>query len=765
MRMKLSVLLVFLLVTSGCVYYNTFYNAEKYFREAQEMELNSANKPTNNAIQKYKKVIKKCGIVLEYYEDSKYTDDALLLMAKSFFYIGRNYTQTISTLEDMIRFYPESELVAEAKLYIARANYEFNQEEKAYDLLHEFLLNNELKDHHPQALQILANYKLQENDYVQTDYYLNKLIEEYPDSDEYEDAFFLQGKSQNEAGVYDKSNEIFLNLLKSKVTRKTKFDAKYYIALNYLLLGEYQQSLNYATKLLKDEYRENMISRIRLVKARSLAELDNIDDAITLLEAIIEDNKRTSISASAYFFLGEIHFHKLKEYSTAIEFYNKVQGEDRNSKYYEDSIFQSAIASQIIQYYNPNTTISAKDLINQQFKLAEFYIEYLEMPDSALIVYNNIIQQEHRLETSIDTLQMQLDSLIVIIDSLEIADSLMQVAISDSSKIEKVDSLQIRLEQQFVINDSLGLVDSLQQATILDSSKINDVDILQTQLDSLFVIIDTLEIADSLLQTAKVDSLLQNTVLDSAKINQKEEIEIQKANLQTEYDAIKLLIENAERNILLYQQEFVPFAKLTKLWLHKKVLVDSIEVDKIYNELLTDYPDNKYTYAAEQFMAGQDSIVITTRKHINETAEYNDAISHVEIQPEKSVEFLLPIADNIQHEYRYNSLYSLGYINYFLLTDSLSAKPYFDSVLASKENSQFKTEISKFYDGENFIKLMRLPFIDYLIQAELEKEDAEQEDEKNEESNIDPEMKNDPDVLQEEKQEEADQISPVRGKD
>ena len=421
MRIKLLALLTLLLITSGCVYYNTFYNAEKYFKEAQEIELNSSNKPTNNAIQKYKKVIKKCGIVLEYYEGSKYADDALLLMAKSFFYIGRNYTQTISTIEDMIKFYPESELVAEAKLYIARANYEFNQKEIAYDMLHEFLLENDLKEHHPKALQILANYKLQENDYVQTDYYLNKLIEEYPDADEYEEAFFLQGKSQNEAGIYDKSNEIFLKLLKSEVTRKTKFDAKYYIALNYLLLGEYQQSRDYATKLLKDEYRENMISRIRLVQARGLAELDNIEDSIALLEAIIEDNKQTSISASAYFFLGEIHFHKLKEYSEAIEFYNKVKSEDRNSEYLEDSIFQSAIASQIIQYYNPNTTISAEDLINQQFKLAEFYIEYLEMPDSALIVYNNIIQQEDRFKTSIDTLQIQLDSLIIIIDSLEIA--------------------------------------------------------------------------------------------------------------------------------------------------------------------------------------------------------------------------------------------------------------------------------------------------------------------------------------------------------
>jgi len=693
MKFKILILLILVLMTSGCVYYNTFYNAEKYFNEAQEIELNDTNKPTNTAIQKYKKVIKKCGIVLEYYDGSKYADDALLLMAKSFFYIGRNFTQTISTLEDMIKFYPDSELVPEATLYIARAKYEFRQEKEAYDLLHEFLINNEFKDHHPEALQTLANYKLRENDYVQTNYYLNRLIEEYPDSDEYEEAYFLQGKSQNEAGVYDKSNEIFLKLLKSKVTRKTKYDAKYYIASNYLLLGEYQTAADYATKLLKDEYRENKISRIQLVQARSLAGLGSIDDAVAILEAIAEDNKRTSLSASAFYFLGEIYFHNLKEYPTAIEFYNKVKNENRDSEYLENSISQSAIASQIIQYYNPTSKISAEELINQQFKLAEFYIEYLQMPDSALIVYNDIIRQENRFRTAIDTLQIQLDSLVVIIDSLELADSLMQ--------------------------------------------------------------------------TIVIDSLLQTTIPDSSKNDAKEDIKTQKINLQTEYNSIKSLIRNAEENISLYQKEFIPFAKFTKLWLYKEVLIDSIEVNKIINELQSDYPDNKYTYAAEQFLAGKDSIVIATRKHINETAQYTDAVNHIETQPEKTVESLLPIANNTQHEYRYKALYSLGYINYFLLADSLSAKPYFDSVLAYAENTIFKTEILKFYNGENFIKISRLPYIEQMIQAELDKENAEQkkleklEEEKEKEEN--PEKGKNIEILPEEKKEDPEIKSPIKG--
>ncbi|MDP8268581.1 MAG: tetratricopeptide repeat protein [Candidatus Tenebribacter davisii] len=654
MKIKFIILFILIMFGFGCVYYNTFYNAEKWFKEAQEIELSNEGRPTSTAIQKYNKVIKKCGIVLDYYEGSKYSDDALLLMAKSFFYIGRNYTQTISTLEDMIKFYPDSEHVPEAFLYTARANYEFGQTEEAYKLLHDFLLNKDFKDHHAEALSILANYKLRERDYVQTDYYLNKLIEDFPDSDEYEKAFFLQGKSQYEAEQYDKSNEIFFKLLKSRVTRKTKFDARYYIAMNYLLLEEYKNASDYSKKLLKDEYRDSKISRIRLVEARSLAELGKIDDAISLLEAITEDNKRTSLSAAAFYFLGEISFHKLNDYTTAIEYYNKVKNEDRNSEYLENSILQSAIASQIIQYYNPDSKISTEELINQQFKLAEFYIEYLNMPDSALIVYNSIIEQENRFETTLDSMQLKLDSLAVMINS----------------KVE----------------------------------------------------------TDSLMQETKSDSLMQETKSDSMETDNSE---ITKINIQAEYDSQKLLIENTQENMLLYQIEFVPFAKFAKLWLYKEVLIDSAKIESIYNELKSEYPDNKYTYAADQFLAGQDSIIITTRKHIGETTQYNAAIRQFETRPEEAIESLLPITEDVDNEYRNKAFYSLGYINYFILSDSLAAKPYLDSVLTNKKYPAYSNEVEKFYDGDKFIKIDRLPYIEQMIQNQLNKEKAEQEEQEN----------------------------------
>ncbi len=432
---KETLLFLFILI-GGCVYYNTFFNAQQYFKEAQEMQLNSKGKPSSQAVQNYNKAIKKCGIVLTDYKDSKYADDALFLMARSLFYIGRNYTQTIAKLNDLIKFYPDSEFIPEAKLYLAKAKYEFNQKEESYEILRNFIQNKEHQKYHARALKILADYKLREESYVEAESYLEKIIQEHQRSNEFESAYILLGKTLSDAGKFEASNQTFLELLDSKVSRKNKFDARYFIAKNYLALKEYQEAKRTATKLLADEYREDKISKVRLIEARALANLEQAEDAIAIFNAIIEDNPNTELSAEASFFLAELYFNQKKDYEKAIEYYNKVKEEKNNSFFVQQALTKSSVASQIIQYYNPEENTSIEDLVKENFQLAEYYIDILEQPDSAIFVYNSIIERGDELIPMIDSLQTKLDSIHLKIDSLDIVDSV-NVAMQDSSAVEK----------------------------------------------------------------------------------------------------------------------------------------------------------------------------------------------------------------------------------------------------------------------------------------------------------------------------------------
>ncbi len=638
----------------GCVYYNTFFNAKKYFAEAQDIELKEDGKPTSNAINKYNKTIKKCGVVLSDYKDSEYADDALFLMARSLFYIGRNYTQAIEKFNDLIKFYPESEFVPDAKIYIARAKYEFGKKQEAYELLHEFLLDAESKDYHPKALKVLANFQLKNKDYVEAEYYLAKIIENYPKYDEYESVFFLLGKTKNESGNYKESNEVFTSLLKSRVSKKIKLDSRYYIAYNHLLLKDHKQSKKFINKLLKDEYRESHISKIQLLKARILTGLEETDKAIPIFETVINDNKRSMLSAEASFYLAELFFTELKDYTRAIEYYNKVKKEYKDSDFVTRSVKKSAIASQIIQYYNPDAAITTETLVLQQLKLAEYYIENLNMPDSAIIVYDKIIGQKEGLIAKLDSLNFQMNNINSILDSLLIQDSVLVQTVQDS---------------------------------VLIKSKIE---------------------TDSLLVLEEPDSLSKKIAVEDKGIISTE--------MQVELEKVKQNIRKVEEDIVKFNDEFIPFSRFVKIWIYKTILNDTLMTNDAFWNLENNHPGNKYTYAASMLLNDKE-VHITTEKQKRELEEYQNAIDFMETNPERSVEMLIPLAEIPEHDFSDKATFAIGFINYFVLADSTLAKQYLDELL-NKENSEYVQDINKFYDGKYFKSLNRLPYIQQLEEVE-----------------------------------------------
>jgi len=73
--------------TFSCAYFNTFYNAEQYFKKAEKIRLEKAGESIPvSAIDDYSKVIEKSKRVLDEFPESSYRNDALLLIGKSHFH-------------------------------------------------------------------------------------------------------------------------------------------------------------------------------------------------------------------------------------------------------------------------------------------------------------------------------------------------------------------------------------------------------------------------------------------------------------------------------------------------------------------------------------------------------------------------------------------------------------------------------------------------------------------------------------------------------
>lgn len=620
----------------NCAYYNTFFNAKKDFEVAQKLELAENGRPKTMAIQKYTSSIKKCSYLLTEYPESKYVDDALFMLAKAIYYSGSNYSQTIVKINDLLKYYPESEFIPEAKLYLAKAKYKTKNKDVAYRILQDFLLVDDYKKIHPEALKILATLHLKEKNFIEAEYYLKKIIDEYPKSEEFENAFFLRGKTQSDAENYQKANEIFTDLLSSNVTRGIKFDARYCIAQNHLLLKNYQKANEISTQLLTDEYRENTISKTRLIKARALTKLGNTDEAITIFEAISNDNKRTKIAAEASFYLAELYFEIIKDYEKAIEKYNQVNKEFRQSEFVETALTRSSVASQILQYHGSGQKIDTKALVMQNFKLAEYYIDILEQPDSAIVVYDKVINHQTKLLQTVDSLDFTISNLNL-----------------------KIDSLTVQKE----ISDSLAIIDS----TFIPQ-------------------IDNQQIQDLKLQLRDTKQTLHSTTEIALK----------------------------------YSDEFVPYAKFVKLWIYHTIKNDSLKVDSIFTDLNENFGENKYTFGANLLLKNEKVLIITP-KELTETIAFDEAFRILKNE-NSAINAMKLIAQNDEHLFVEKAKFLLGENYYFSLTDSVSAKFYFDDILHNSQNTEMKRAIKKYYNGENFIIKTRLPLLEKW-EAEEEKEE------------------------------------------
>ena len=666
------ILACLVILISGCVYYNTFFNALKFFDEAQAQPLNDRGKPSSTAIQNYNKTIKKCGIVLTEYKDSKWADDALFLLARAMYYKGMNFIQAAEKFEDLINFYPQSEHVLHAKIYLAKTKHKQKNEKEAYSLLQEYLTSPDFRELHSSIYLLLANYHLEDNDFIQTEYFLQKIIDKYPKSEEYETAFFDLGKTYHISEEYEKSNEVYSNLLKAKVSKRIKLDARYFMATNYLLLEEFETSFEYIKKLIKDESRIENITKIQLLEARCLVELDRIEEATELFDRIIKDNKRTQISAEAYFYLGEMYFNVIRDYEKAIENYNLVKSEFSRSEFVETALSRSSVASQIIQYYHPDSSISPQELIEQQYKLAEYYLEILDQPDSALVVYDNIINQDSALELQIDSLNYQIEKLSLEIDSLRNLDSLSFLS---------------------YVSDSTDILDSL---TYIDST-------------------DTLAFSDSLFIREK---------------------EIQLETIQNQ-------VQKTQETLNKYIEEFIPFAQFTKIWVYKNVFDDSVKCWELFSQMQQEYPQNDFTESANILL--NDIQIEIEEENLQET-EYALAIKNYETNPSETIEKLLVISENPDHEFSEKAIYSIGYIHFYILSDSTTAKLYFNTLLENSPNSIFSSVIQKFYDGKRYLKIDRLTFFE-----EVEK--ARQQAEEQPEKEIEKELEKEAEEIKEEKPE------------
>jgi TolA-binding protein len=318
---------------AGCAYFNTFYNAKKYYNKAyRAVEKNKTkNIGAAGSVNKgdFQKSIDRCLKLLDLYPNSKWVDDALLLLGKSYYY-QEEYLTAQRRFQELLDRFPQSELRFDAELGMAKTYVVLKQFEKAEE-----------------TLSGVAGQKITKKQTAEAYFYQGKFFETKKEFrkavDSYEkvlktneeslkiDAQYAIGDNYDSLRVYDQAAKAFRQVLKLDPSPEIRFDAEFRLAVVLKNNGEYDEAVKILERLLGDEKNKSHEPEMRLEVADCLARKGDLDGAIITYRDVIKLKEKTDYSAKAYYALGNIYETRRRDYDRALDNYLSVKKENTRS--------------------------------------------------------------------------------------------------------------------------------------------------------------------------------------------------------------------------------------------------------------------------------------------------------------------------------------------------------------------------------------------------------------------------------------------------
>jgi TolA-binding protein len=214
---------------AGCAYYNTFYHAKKYYKQAEKAEqvAIATGKPARQASDLYKQSIDKCKKVIEDYPDSKWQDDAHLLMAKAYYGRG-DYLSAERTLKKFPQRFSDSDLYDEAMYWRGLTAYAQAEYPEARLIWEELLARIPDLKEREEVEFYLAQAKWYEGRDEAADAF-RAFLEKYPRGDHAASARLDLGGLLMDQGKYAEAEEVFTEVADHGKEEADRLDAQLYL--------------------------------------------------------------------------------------------------------------------------------------------------------------------------------------------------------------------------------------------------------------------------------------------------------------------------------------------------------------------------------------------------------------------------------------------------------------------------------------------------------------------------------------------------------
>ena len=679
MKKKIIILLIPFLMSlfSGCAYYNTFYNAKKFYKEAEKdrkkrektlvVELSAEEKArrkksgqattntgsiaSSKEMQNYQRSIEKASRVLEFYPESKYIDDALILLGKCFYY-RRDFKKALRKFEEIIKLYPDSEFIPEARLLMAKTYLGLENFDEAENQFRDISLDSKIsKKIVEEARFELGGLYYEKEDYEQAADNYTSTAKEADDKLILAMSLYRLGECYIQLKQYQDAPEIFKRAVKISPNEDFKSQATYKLGEAQSFTGNYNAAIKTYSKLLSIEYEASRIPKTKLALAENQNKSGDLQEALKWYDNIIEEHKRTDASARSYFAKAKIEEFINIDYKKAKENYDQVRAE-----------FQSSLIAPEAKERSDNIRL----LLELREDIAKLEGRYVETDTTNTDENNN---GNNRVEKDDGPINLSMDGMWVYYSGRDRPPpkSLTDLTEADLQRAAKLQELQ------------------------------------QTTADS----------TDSTSITQPVETKLDSAALALAKEKEEQQKVFRLAEKKLALAEVLFFNFNKPDSAILVYNEIIENQTDSALttralfslgYIYKEVKKDSVLADSVLNSLITFNPMSEQANGARRMLhiplieSKVDSAQIYFKKA--EQAYWQD----------NDIDNAFQMYDNViekfpTSEYAAKAIYTQGWINEKMLFQPEKATSYYEKVISDYPESEYgKTAKMKLAAVERFVK-------------------------------------------------------------
>jgi len=354
-----------LFLLSSCAYFNTFYNAEEYFEKAEKQRLEKAGESIPpGAIDAYGKVIEKSQHVIDKYPESRYVNDALMLIGKS-----RFHRKEYRIAESIFKQYSDSyqERKNEAEYWQALCKWKLGKPQPALESLTSMLELSD-DDFRSSIYLSIAEIHLDNEEHDLALINLVNSAEMNRDRDERGQIYYRIADLAFKRENYEQALTANEEVVKNSSSKKRKEEANLQIVKIHRLQGNWNKVKSMIKNMLLDDTFKSIHGDLELELVK-LYQMDGlIEEAVTRLESIKEDYKNSKTSAEAYYIHGEIALYDQWNLDDAKKYFGQVTREFRKSIYTSTANLR---AKEITKYQESKNALSdlRNSIVEQQTQL------------------------------------------------------------------------------------------------------------------------------------------------------------------------------------------------------------------------------------------------------------------------------------------------------------------------------------------------------------------------------------------------------------